>query len=381
MDGMPDQVRHKLITTPAELADCARHLLANPLIAVDTESNSLFAYRERVCLVQFSTPQQDYLVDSLALADLSPLAPLFENPAIEKVFHAAEYDIICLKRDYQFTFFNLFDTMQAARILGIKEVGLGSLLESEFGISQDKRLQRANWGERPLPAHLLEYAARDTHSLIALRDLLKARLEEKNLLGLAHEDFQRLCETVVPPENGRNPCWKVASARKLDPREMAVLNELCSFREHLARDLDRPPFKVFGNETLLALAIALPESREELADIQGLSPRLIERFSGGLLQAIQRGKTAEPPRRIRQPRPSQAYIDRLDRLKNWRKETGRQMGVDSDVILPRELLETLAARNPRSQEELAEIMAKLPWRLEQFSSQILETIHQGEQAL
>lgn len=375
---MPDQVRYKLVTKPLELADCARHLLDNPLIAVDTESNSLFAYRERVCLVQFSTPQQDYLVDPLALSDLSPLAPVFASPIIEKVFHAAEYDIICLKRDYQFEFSNLFDTMQAARILGIKEVGLGSLLEKEFGIRQDKRLQRANWGERPLPAHLLEYAARDTHSLIALRDLLKARLEEKNLFELAHEDFQRLCETGVPPENGRNPCWKVASARKLGPREMAVLNELCGFRDHLARDLDRPPFKVLGNDALLALATALPGSREELADIQGLSPRLIERFSSGLLQAIKRGKTAEPPRRTRQPRPSQAYIDRLERLKNWRKETGKKLGVDSDVVLPRDLLETLSARNPRSQEDLAEIMAKLPWRLEHFGSQIIKSIHQGE---
>lgn len=376
MNPMPDQVQYTLVAQPAELAALASHLLENPLVAVDTESNSLYAYRERVCLVQFSTPRQDYLVDTLALADLAPLAAVFASTEIEKVFHAAEYDIICLKRDYQFTFANLFDTMQAARILGIKEVGLGSLLEAEFGILQDKRFQRANWGERPLPRTLLEYAASDTHSLIPLRELLKDRLVEKGLWELALEDFQRLCSTAVPAENGKQPCWKVSSTRKLAPSEMAVLNELCNFREHLARDLDRPAFKVFGNDTLLELATICPETKKELMAIRGLSPRLVDRFSQGLLQAIRRGRQAEPPKRNHQPRPSQAYLDRLERLKNWRKEAARKMGVESDIILPRELLETLAARNPRDGSELAQIMEKLPWRLEHFGSQILKTINQ-----
>jgi ribonuclease D len=142
-------------------------------VAVDTESNSLFAYREQVCLVQFSTTQADFLVDPLALADLTPLAPLFADPKIEKVFHAAEYDLLCLKRDFGFSFANLFDTMLAGRILGRKEIGLGAMLEAFYGVQADKRHQRANWGQRPLPAPLLEYATLDTHYLIPLRDAWK----------------------------------------------------------------------------------------------------------------------------------------------------------------------------------------------------------------
>jgi ribonuclease D len=374
MKPMSDQEKPVLVTKPVELAECSRHLQSHLLVAVDTESNSLFAYREQVCLVQFSTPQQDYLVDALALDDLTPLAPIFASAEIEKIFHAAEYDIICLKRDYQFTFSNLFDTMQAARILGMKEFGLGALLETEFGIIQDKRFQRANWGERPLPRKLLEYAAQDTHSLIALRELLKTRLEARGLWELAQEDFQRLCSTPVPPENGKNPCWKAAGTNKLSPREMAVLNELCILRDQLARDLDRPAFKVFGNETLLELAKLCPGSRKELIEIKGLSPRLIEKSSAKLLQTIQHGLQSDPPKRTHQPRPSQSFLDRLDRLKNWRKEAGKKMEVESDVILPRELLEILAGKNPRNHQELAEIMEKLPWRLEHFGSQILKTL-------
>src|SRR5690606_21288536 len=117
-------------------------LAREPAVGVDTESNSLFAYRERVCLIQFSTPTQDFIVDPLALGDLSGLAPLFANPAQQKVFHAAEYDIICLKRDYGFQFANLFDTMVAARTLGWPQLGLAAILENHFGVKMNKRFQR-----------------------------------------------------------------------------------------------------------------------------------------------------------------------------------------------------------------------------------------------
>ena len=178
--------------TPA-LQRLAKSLNREPLVAVDTESNSLYAFKEQVCLIQFSTPQKDFLVDPLALKDLSPLEPFFRNPKTEKIFHAAEYDLICLKRDFNFEFANVFDTMIAARILGREAVGLGSMLETEFGVHLDKRYQRANWGKRPIPAHLLSYAQLDTHYLISLRNRLRKTLKESALWPLATEDFERLC--------------------------------------------------------------------------------------------------------------------------------------------------------------------------------------------
>ncbi|HUM63014.1 MAG TPA: ribonuclease D, partial [Anaerolineaceae bacterium] len=144
-------------------------ITAEPLLAIDTESNSLYAYRERVCLVQVSTPQTDYLVDPLALTDLSALGSLFADSRRQKIFHAAEYDILCLKRDYNFTFNNIFDTMIAARILSYPQVGLGNLLSAWFGIELEKKYQRADWGKRPLPQAMLDYARMDTHYLFDLR--------------------------------------------------------------------------------------------------------------------------------------------------------------------------------------------------------------------
>src|SRR5258707_4438061 len=152
-----------LVSTPTALRVLVDELQKQSLIAVDTESNSLYAYQERVCLIQISTLDHDWLVDPLALDDLSPLAPLFASTAIEKVFHAAEYDLMCMKRDFGFTFNNLFDTMLAARIIGLKAFGLGALLEQYFGVQADKRFQRADWSQRPIPIEQVRYAQQDTH--------------------------------------------------------------------------------------------------------------------------------------------------------------------------------------------------------------------------
>ena len=209
-----------LLTRPDEVRQLARTLLAEPIVAVDTESNSLHAFQEQVCLVQFSTPQADYLVDPLAVPDLSPLAEVFASPQVEKVFHGADYDVLTLRRDFGFTFAHLFDTMIAARILGYPRVGLGALLESFFGVRLNKRFQRADWGQRPLPLALLDYARLDTRYLIPLRHRLRAELEEAGLWPLAQEDFARLA-ALTPRENGR-ASWEVKGAHLLTPRQRAA---------------------------------------------------------------------------------------------------------------------------------------------------------------
>lgn len=356
------------------LADTLGH---QSRIGVDTESNSLFAYYEQVCLVQFSTEDEDYLVDPFALPDLSALAPIFADPCIEKIFHAAEYDVICLKRDFGFEFNNLFDTMLAARILGRPGLGLGTMLEAEFGVQADKRLQRANWAKRPISQDMMAYARMDTHYLISLRDILMPKLVESGRLALAEEDFLR--ETRVPAgsrENGAGNCWRISGAQDLTPRQAAVLMELCSYRDERARAMDQPPFRVFSNETLIELARLMPRKRGELSQVFGLSPKLIDRYGTSLLQAVERGIVGPPAYRPPSNRPSDEVIWRLEGLRNWRKMTAREIGVESDVVLPRDVLEVIAERNPSSLDALAEIMADFPWRLNRFGSQILYVLAQ-----
>jgi ribonuclease D len=343
-------------------------------IAVDTESNSLHAYREQVCLVQFSTPKRDYLVDPLVLADLSPLAPIFSNPKIEKIFHAAEYDLVCLRRDFGFEFANLFDTMQAARVLGYPFVGLDSILSEKFGIKVDKRHQKADWGARPLTPAQINYARYDTHYLFQLRDLLETELREKDRWELAKEDFTLACKVDEPKERVNGGSWKRFSARKdVSPRELTILSELCICRDAIAEKMDRPPFKVVSDSMLLQIARNLPEKDVDLAWI-GLSPRQIRLWGEDILNATRRGLEAPLVKREQAKRPNDAVMKRLEKLKNWRKKVAEEMKVDSDIVLPKVYMNVLAENPPKSLEELKSLMHDSPTRFDRHGDQIFSLI-------
>ena len=373
-ESLPNPI---LITRQPALKRMAERLANEPILAVDTESNSLFAFQEQVCLIQFSTPKDDYLVDPLALGDLSALESVFADPEIEKVFHAAEYDLISLKRDYRFEFNNIFDTMVAARILGWEEIGLGSILKSEFDVELNKRYQRANWGRRPLPPEMLAYARLDTRYLIPLRYRLMAELKARERWPLAEEDFNRLrFVNGRDPQDMPEPCWRVRGAYDLNPQRAAVLLELCHYRIQVAKSIDRPVFKVLGDRTLLAIAEALPRSLDELRALPELSEKQFQRNGRALWQAVERGLQAEPIRPPRPPRPDEDFLARLEALRGWRKRTARQMQVKSDVILPRDVMHSIAAHDPTHHEELGELMRQVPWRYERFGDQILATLSQ-----
>lgn len=367
------------IDRPQSLQDLTKILSATDIFGVDTESNSLFAYREQVCLIQISTHEADYLIDPLALKNTAILGPLFADPRIEKVFHAGEYDVICLKRDFGFEFNNLFDTMIASRILGREAFGLSGMLETEFGVAQDKKYQRANWGIRPIPPAQLSYARLDSHFLIPLRERMKQELIEADRWELAVEDFHRLERTPVPSLNGdKENYWKLISKQNLNLKQMAVLKQLCEFRETQARKANLPSFKILSNETLIALAQALPSRAEEMEEITGLTPRLQKRYGAGLLECIAKGQETTPPRRPSRPRKDDELIQRLESLKSWRKNTAASYHVESDVILPREVVEQVASVNPRSMSELSALMVHFPWRLHRFGEDILLTLKPRE---
>ncbi|NPV85420.1 MAG: hypothetical protein HPY45_05370 [Anaerolineae bacterium] len=363
------------ISTPDDLHRVVPHLARCQLLGVDTESNGLHAYREQVCLIQISTEDDDYLIDPLALNDLSPLGGLFADPRIEKVFHAAEYDLICLKRDFGFLFVNLFDTMLAGRILGRSATGLGAMLEWEFGITVDKHCQRADWRQRPLPHQLITYAQMDTHYLIPLRHQLREELIQCGRLQLAEEDFRRMCLTQVPKgNNGENGFWRVAGGHTISPMQASVLQQLYDYRERVARMEDRPVFKVLSNQTLLQIAKTCPQKTTDLAQVCRLTSRQISMHGRQLLEAVSRGLSSKPLQRPASPRRDDDVLHRMDVLRSWRKAVARQMGVESDVVLPREILERIARQFPQNAQELEVLMEHTPWRFKHYGAQILQAL-------
>jgi ribonuclease D len=347
----------------------------SPRLAIDTESNSLHAYQERVCLIQISTAEDDYLIDPLGAADARALAPLFATPAIEKVFHGAEYDVACLKRDFGFQIENLFDTRLALRTLGMQPSGLADVLAQEFGVTLDKRFQRADWAKRPLPAAQLEYARYDTHYLLPLRDRLAKALHLAGRWEEALEACTHLACTVHPSANG-NPegFWGLTNARSLEPRQAAALRELYAWRDQTARQLDRPPFKVVGDEALLNLARILPRDADEVLHVPGLVPRLAGRYAQPILAALERGRCGPVPHPPIASPTDPAILSRYDLLRRWRKAAAAERGVESDIVLPREVLWDIARSAPRSLAALQPLMDCLPWRFQAYGPALLQAL-------
>jgi ribonuclease D len=349
-------------------------LAAQPRLAVDTESNSLHAYREQVCLIQFTTPRKDYVIDPLALHDMSALGPIFSNPKIEKIFHAAEYDLICLRRDFDFQFENLFDTMHAARILGYPYVGLDNLLAEKFQFEIDKRHQKADWAVRPLTPAQLDYARLDTHFLFDLRDVLESELQEKDRLPIALEDFARARKVEIQKERLNGTSWRRFSLRKdISPRELTVLSELCTSRDRIAERMNRPVFKVISDSLLLDIARNLPERDVDLAGL-GLSPKQIRLWGSEVLEAVKRGTVAALVEREQVKRPNDRTLKRLEKLKNWRKKVAQELGVESDIVLPKVYLNSLAENPPRGLQELESIMRDSPTRFRRYGEQIYRLV-------
>jgi ribonuclease D len=373
---LPDLKPARFIRHTADLRRLVDQLRDQPLLAVDTESNSLYAYYERVCLVQLSTRTQDFIIDPLALDDMSPLGLLLADPAIEIVFHAAEYDIITLKRDYGYTFSHLFDTMLAARVCGWEQVGLGNILADQFGVRVDKRFQRADWTARPLPPDQLLYAQMDTHYLPALRDRLMAELESTNRVEEAREIFADLPD-LSPAQHSFDPdgYWRINRIQDLPRSQVAVARELYLARDELARQRDMPSFRVFSDTALIDIARLGPRRVDDLYGVRGLTSEQIRRYGEAMLEAAARGRTAKPPRPPQIRRPTDPdVIQRYEALHEWRKQRAVDRGVESDVIVPRGTLWALARRVPQRVEELDDIPGLGPWRRAEYGEELIAVL-------
>ncbi len=366
-----------LVDSPTALAGLLPHLLSAPRVAVDTESNSFYAYHERLCLLQVSIPEGDYLVDTLAIEDLSPLSRLFETAEIEKIFHAAEQDIRLIKSTLRCKVLNIFDTMASARIVGWKEIGYAPMLAKHLHVNLDKRMQRSNWGRRPLEPAQIDYAAKDTHYLARLRDLLYNELERCGRLAEAREVFARI-ERLEPASRAFDFDgfrW-LKGAKDLGPEKLALLRELYMYRDKAARASNRPVFMVLSDTLLVRLAASAPDAHA-LRSFSGMTPYLLHKHGPGILTAIARGKSAprvEPlPRRPHEM--TQRQMDRFKHLREWRARAGAERGVDPDVILSNRALKELAKLEGEDLNALRTIEELGPQKLSLFGPDLLRLLH------
>jgi ribonuclease D len=374
----------QLLAEQKDWEDAATRLFGEPYLAVDTESNSLYTYRERICLIQIASRQETFILDPLAVKDLAVLGQLLADPSIVKVLHGSDYDLRSFDRDYGFRVKSLFDTETAARFLGETSPNLASVLEKFLGVNipKSRKLQRSNWGIRPLNSSAIEYAASDVRHLVRLAGELHERLDCLDRLEWVAEEFQRLEQTrYTQPNQPQVAFLKVKGSDQLSPRGLAVFKELFLWREGAAERLGRPPFRILNNETLLDLAHNLVKNANACPDnTSEVSLPVVYQFDQGIQAAINRGLNGPE---VYRPGPAKRDLPwtpesrtRLQRLKQWRTSRGAALCLAPALLWPASSLERLALQPQNWRTEIlengnGEVRA---WQRREFGRELMEVL-------
>ena len=340
--------------------------LKQPRVALDIESNGFYRYPERICLAQLATADGVFLIDPLDTLDpqeLAPLGELLAAPSVEKIFHAANHDVRSLQRDWGFRIRPLFDTGIAAAFAGSERLGLGVLLQEYLGVevNKSKKLQRADWTLRPLSEAQVRYAADDVIYLERLTALLRQRLAELGRTDWVAEECERLANVEYTPPDIEMGFLSVKGSGALDGKGLAALQSLYMFREVEALRRDRPPFKVFSDAAMLALAA---NPRSDLSKVKGLGRYARGRYSSGVRRALREGIEAGPFKRPKRsftanghratPDERSSARKRLSLLKEWRASNAKRLALDPGLVWPLSSLDRLSLRPRELDAEMAD---------------------------
>lgn len=370
-----------MVETPEALAEALAIWSQVPAIGVDTEANSFFAYHERMCLLQVSTDDQDWIVDPIALeGQLGSLKPLFEDPSVTKIFHAAEFDLMILRKDLGVEIRGLFDTQVAMTLLRHDKTGLAALIESYYGIELNKKEQRSNWGKRPLTEEQISYARIDTHFLTDLHRRLVKELAEAKMTPAAEGEFRRQEQEILipgPPDPQR--FRKIKGARDLNGEAMARLQAIFVWREEEAARRDVPLFRVLANEAMVSMAAHPPRNMKDLAGLKGVGWKKAKRHGDEMMAAIGAVEGQALETKVARVSPEErrkrkVMRENLDALRNWRKNVAKDLGLPSERLMHRRHLEAIAKTLPRTASELEQVVALNDWQRQEFESSLLATL-------
>jgi ribonuclease D len=370
-----------------EGADALREDLASVTrIALDCEAAGFHRYSDRLCLVQLTARRDTYVIDPIAFDPTPLLKGPLEDPDVAVVMHGADFDLRLLSRDLEIELTGLFDTQIAAQLLGEQSIGLQALLESRLGVKLSKKYQRADWAERPLKDGMLEYAADDTRYLMGLADILTTELAEAGRSDWAREECRALelsAGQVEPePDEPQDPVLRVKGARKLPTRDVAALRAALEWRDEIAREWDRAPFRVVADGPLVEAVSAGPRRAGDLSSIKGFPSRLAKERGGELLDRLRR--IAEAPESElrpypRQPRtghgrPTPEIEELADRLKAVRNRKAEQLGLPRGTLLANAVVLEVARVAPSNRDELLAIDGMREWKADALGDEILKVV-------
>lgn len=370
---------YRLIETLLELKTVADLFKKEKAIAVDLEADSMYHFKEKVCLIQMATHDINVVIDPLKIHDLSPLKPLFENRSIKKIFHGADYDVRSLYRDFKININNLFDTQLACMFLGVSKTGLEAAVKKWFKVSLDKRYQRKDWSKRPLSGDMMAYAAKDTLYLIPLAKILEEKLKKLGRLSWVNEECRYLSK-VRPASTNHKPLYlKFNGAGRLDSRSLAVLEALLQYRKKIANKKDRPLFKIIGNNSLMKLATTKPVSLSRVEKTKTLSPGQIRMHGDAVIDII--NNTLKVPEDSLPFYPHKKFLPlppqvpkRVKVIKTWRDTVANKLKIDPSLLFNKALLTAIALQNPKDRKSIETIKGMKNWQKNEFGEKIISIL-------
>jgi ribonuclease D len=373
------EVDYQIIDTVTGLEKIVKIFEREKTIAVDLEADSMFHFKEKVCLIQIASKNRSIVIDPLQIKDLSSLKSIFAGHDIQKIFHGADYDVRSLFRDFNIETNNLFDTELACRYLGIKETGLEAVLNKFFKINLDKKYQKKDWSKRPLPQEMLDYAARDVIYLVPMAEILEKELDNKGRLSWVREECNYLSK-VRPALSDDEPLFlKFKGAGRLKPRSLAVLEALLQFRKKVGEKKNKPLFKIIGNNDLMKITLARPVTLRSLKGTKALSNRQISIYGNALVETINKAIKIPEDKLLVYPRKKAPVLShrvpkRVEELKKWRYKKAKELEVDSSIICNNALLTSIAVLNPSNSNSLETIKNMKSWQKKEFGKEIIAVL-------
>ncbi len=355
-------------------------------IALDCEAAGFHRYSDRLCLMQVTVGDRTYIVDPLAFDPTDLIRGPLEHPEVEVVMHGADFDLRLLSRDLGIRLRGLVDTQIQASLLGETKLGLSALLESRLGVKLSKKYQRADWAARPLEADMLKYAADDTRYLERLSDMLASDLGERGRLEWAREEFEALEEVSdlgdPPDEEEEDPVVRIKEARDLPPRHVHAIREALAWRDEIAQEMDRAPFRVVGDRPLIEAVGERPRRLSDLTDVRGFPARIAKQRGKELLSRLRavadlpEAEVVGYPRNVRRgpSRPPPEIEALVDQLKRVRNRAADRIGIPKGTLLSNAVLLEIGLSGPQRLDELLDVEGMRRWKADVLGDELLEQL-------
>ncbi len=373
------QAEYTFIKNNIELTECINYCKKEKIIAVDLEADSMFHYKEKVCLIQLATVAKNFIIDPLAINNTGSLSLIFSDKNIIKVFHGADYDIRSLYKFYKITVNNLFDTELASRFIGKTKTGLSSVVQERFNVVLDKRFQKKDWSKRPLLKEMLDYAVSDVIYLIQLYYIIKKELVEKNRYLWVTEECKKLSMVKYTGGNNKPLVFNFKGAMKLKPKNLTLLEALLVFRKTVAQKKDKPLFKIINNEALLKLAQEIPLDIKKIKELKILSTRQLNMYGNSLVQIILSSHNREGMSLLKYSGKKKITVKpcvskRVKKLKLWRDNLAEKLKLDPPLLFNKATLLSIAEEKEISMDKLYSMEKLSTWQKKEFGYDIVEVI-------